>query len=55
MAKSSLSLVSLTPGIIHCHKFSVIAGVVDTVDKFITRVNAGDNDKDTMEVGRCQG
>jgi hypothetical protein len=35
-----LSPVSLTPAINPCHGFSVIAGVVDTGDKFI----AGDND-----------
>jgi hypothetical protein len=34
-----LSPVSLTPAINPCHGFSVIAGVVDTGDKFI----AGDN------------
>jgi hypothetical protein len=33
------------------HGFSVIAGVVDTGDKFI----AGDKNKDAMEVGSCQG
>jgi hypothetical protein len=32
--------VSTTPAINPCHRFSVIAGVVDTGDKFI----AGDND-----------
>jgi hypothetical protein len=32
--------VLLTPAITPCHRFSVIAGVVDTGDKFI----AGDND-----------
>jgi hypothetical protein len=31
--------------------FSVIAGVVDTGDKFI----AVDKNKDAMEVGSCQG
>jgi hypothetical protein len=31
--------VSTTPAINPCHRFSVIAGVVDTGDKFI----AGDN------------
>jgi hypothetical protein len=35
----SLSAVSLTPAINPCHGFSVIAGVVDTGDKFITGVN----------------
>jgi hypothetical protein len=33
-----------------CHGFSLIAGVVDTGDKFI----AGDKNKDAMEVGSCQ-
>jgi len=33
------------------HGFLVIAGVVDTGDKFI----AGDKNKDAMEVGSCQG
>ena len=32
--------VSMTPAINPCHGFSVIAGVVDTGDKFI----AGDNE-----------
>jgi hypothetical protein len=36
----NLSAVSLTPAINLCHGFSVIAGVDDTVEKFI----AGDND-----------
>jgi hypothetical protein len=35
-----LSLVSNTPAINLCHRFSVIAGVVDTGEQFI----AGDND-----------
>jgi hypothetical protein len=35
----NLSPVSLTPAINPCHRFSVIAGVVDTGDKFI----GGDN------------
>jgi hypothetical protein len=30
--------VSLTPAIIPCHEFSVIASVVDTGDKFIAGV-----------------
>ncbi len=34
----NLSPVSLTPAINPCHGFSVIAGVVDTGDKFITGV-----------------
>jgi hypothetical protein len=45
------SPVSLTPAIHPCHGFSVIAGVVDTGDKFIASDNAtgdkfiaGDND-----------
>jgi hypothetical protein len=36
----NLSPLSLTPAINPCHGFSVIAGVVDTGDKFID----GDND-----------
>jgi hypothetical protein len=36
----NLLLVSLTPAINLCHGFSVIAGVVDTGEQFIT----GDND-----------
>jgi hypothetical protein len=36
----NLSPMSLTPAISPCHGFSVIAGVVDTVDKFI--VDTGD-------------
>ncbi len=47
----NLSPVSLTPAISPCHGFSVIAGVIDTRDKFI----AGDKNKDAMEVGSCQG
>ncbi len=43
----NLSPVSISP----CQGFSVIAGVVDTGDKFI----AGDKNKDAMEVGSCQG
>jgi hypothetical protein len=35
-----LSPVSLTPAISPCHGFSVIAGIVDTGDKFI--VDTGD-------------
>jgi hypothetical protein len=45
-----------------CHGFSMIAGVVDTGDKFIAIDNntgdkfiAGDKNKDAMEVGSCQG
>ncbi len=35
----SLSPVSTTPAINPCHGFSVIAGVVNTNDKFISGVN----------------
>jgi hypothetical protein len=34
----NLSPMSLTPAINPCHGFSVIAGVIDTGDKFITGV-----------------
>jgi hypothetical protein len=34
----NLSLMSLTPAINLCHGFSVIGGVVDAGDKFITGV-----------------
>ncbi len=39
----SCSPVSTTPAISPCHEFSVIAGVIDTGDKFIA------NDNDTGE------
>jgi hypothetical protein len=62
-------IVSLTRAISPCHGFSVIAGVVDTGDKFIgdtgDQLSAvtttgdkfidGDKNKDAMEVGSCQG
>jgi hypothetical protein len=35
---TNLSAVSLTPVINLCHRFSLIGGVVDTGDKFITVV-----------------
>jgi hypothetical protein len=35
---TNLSAVSLTPAINLCHRFSLIGGVIDTVDKFITGV-----------------
>jgi hypothetical protein len=35
---TNLSAVSLTAAIIFCHGFSLIGGVVDTSDKFITGV-----------------
>jgi len=35
---TNLSAVSLTPAINLCHGFSLIGGVVDTGDKFITGV-----------------
>jgi hypothetical protein len=35
---TNLSAVSLTPAINLCHRFSLIGGVVDTDDKFITGV-----------------
>ncbi len=35
---TNLSAVSLTPAINLCHGFSLIGGVVDTDDKFITGV-----------------
>jgi hypothetical protein len=35
---TNLSAVSLTPSINLCHGFSLIGGVVDTGNKFITRV-----------------
>jgi hypothetical protein len=42
---TNLLPVSLTPAFNPCHRFSVIACVVDTSDKFITDVNNnGDND-----------
>jgi hypothetical protein len=34
----SCSSVSMTPAINPCHRFSVIAGVIDTGDKFIAGV-----------------
>ncbi len=64
----NLSLVSFTPANNLCHRFSVIAGVVDTGEQFIAGDNntgdnfdtgdkfiAGDKNKDAMEVGSCQG
>jgi hypothetical protein len=39
-SQMNVSPVSTTPVLSPCHRFSVIAGVVDTGDKFI----AGDND-----------
>ncbi|MFN9905620.1 MAG: hypothetical protein ACK56F_05760 [bacterium] len=47
----NLSPLSLTPVISPCHGFSLIAGVVDTGDKFI----AGDKNKDAMEVEKVEG
>jgi hypothetical protein len=35
---TNLSVVSLTPAINLCHRFSLIGGVVDTGDKFINSV-----------------
>jgi hypothetical protein len=35
---TNLSAESLTPAINLCHRFSLIGGVVDTGDKFITGV-----------------
>jgi hypothetical protein len=40
-------IMSTTPAINPCHRFSVIAGVVDNGDKFI----AGDNDTGEWGVG----
>jgi hypothetical protein len=58
----NFSPVSTTPVNNPCHGFSVIAGVVDTGDKFLTGDNdtgdkfiAGDKNKDAMEVGSYQG
>jgi hypothetical protein len=39
LANECLSLVSTTPAINPCQGFSVIAGVVNTGDKFITGVS----------------
>ncbi len=58
----NLLLVSLTPAINSFPRFSVFDGVVDNGDKFIASYNntsdkftAGDNNKDAMGVGNCQG
>jgi hypothetical protein len=56
----NLSPVSFTPANNLCHRFSVIAGVVDTSEQFIAGDNntsdnfiAGDKNKDAREVGSC--
>jgi hypothetical protein len=66
----NLSPVSLTPAINPCHGFSVIAGVVDSGDKFIVdtsdqlsavkttqaiNLSLVKKNKDAVEVGSCQG
>jgi hypothetical protein len=57
--EANLLPVSLTPAINHCPGFPVIAGVVDTGNKFYHRcqshqqtIIAGDNDTDNKFIAR---